>query len=185
MNVKHGDELVVGYVGAFNRRKGVDYLLRAFSALGARGLTRTAKLVLVGPKSLEYGALVRLAEHLHIDPHVEFRGYVAAEELAETYNSFDVCVLPSEWEGFGFPILEAQRCGVPVIVRNDAHIPEEVSACCLKATSEEDMAEKIFQLLTDQAIYQSVAEQGLDHSNQFIWHRTIRQTVEIYEGLLA
>jgi glycosyltransferase involved in cell wall biosynthesis len=118
---------VIGCVGAFNRRKGIDYLFRSFSVLRAEGLERGTKLVLCGRRTLEYSALVQLAKDLDIDGDVEFRGFVGGESLRTAYNSFDVFVLPSEWEGFGFPILEAQRCGVPVIIREHAHIPQEVS----------------------------------------------------------
>jgi glycosyltransferase involved in cell wall biosynthesis len=176
---------VIGYVGAFNRRKGVDYLFRSFSVLRAEGLERRAKLVLCGGRALEYSALVQLAKDLDIDGDVEFRGFLGGESLLAAYNSFDVFVLPSEWEGFGFPILEAQRCGVPVIIRSDAHIPGEVSKCCLKASSEEDMADKIYELLTNAILRQSTIEEGLEYSQQFTWERTVRETVEVYEQILS
>ncbi len=105
--------------------------------------------------------------------------------MVRAYNSFDVFVLPSEWEGFGLPILEAQRCGVPVIVREDAHIPAEVSKCCLKASSEEDMADKIYELLTDADLRQSMTEQGLEYTQQFAWERTAHETLKVYEQAVS
>jgi glycosyltransferase involved in cell wall biosynthesis len=185
VHVERADEFVIGYVGAFNRRKGVDYLFRAYSALRAKGLKRRVKLVLCGGKDLEYDALRQLATDLNIDDHVEFRGFVGGESLARAYTSFDVFVLPSEWEGFGLPILEAQRCGVPVIIRADAHIPAEVSVCCLRASSEEDTADKIHRLLTDDTFRGAVVQEGLEHSQQFTWERTVQQTMEVYEQALA
>lgn len=179
------DHFVIGYVGAFNRRKGIDYLFRSFSLLRAEGLERGTKLVLCGRRTLEYSALVQLANDLDIDGDVEFRGSVPDDELVEAYNSFDVFVLPSEWEGFGLPILEAQRCGVPVIVREHAHIPQEVSKYCLQASSEQDLADKIREVLTNPAVREAVIEQGLEHSRQFTWERTVQQTLRVYEQVLA
>lgn len=177
-------QYVVGYVGTLNRRKGVDYLLRVFCSLKKRGLPLPAKLAVCSSRNLEYRALLKLAVDLGIDQDVEFRGFAAGERLVTAYNSFDVFVLPSEWEGFGFPILEAQRCGVPVIVREDAHIPAEVSMCCVKASSEQDMADKIHELLTKEDVRRETVDRGLEYTQRFTWDRTVLQTLEVYKGLL-
>ena len=176
---------VVGYVGALNRRKGLPYLIRSFNILRARHPAIDAKLVLCGAGKQEYGRLVRFIAELGLSKVVEFKGSLTDDELVNAYNSFDVFVLPSEWEGFGLPILEAQRCGVPVIIRADAHIPEEVSKYCLKATCEEDMAEKIYELLTDTQLRNCVTERGLEYSQQFTWEKTVQETLQVYEQVMS
>lgn len=176
---------VIGYVGALNPRKGLPFLVRTVRILLDRHSVLPLRLEICGSLTHHHESLRGLVAELGLDEITEFKAALTDEQLAAAYNSFDILVLPSEWEGFGLPILEAQRCGVPVIVRKDAHIPEEVSTCCLKAASEEDMADKIYQLLTDSGMRLSVTEQGLDYSSQFTWHRTVRQTVEVYEELLA
>jgi glycosyltransferase involved in cell wall biosynthesis len=176
---------VVGYVGTLNRRKGLPYLIKSFHMLRMRYPATDARLILCGARNGEYARLMRLTAELGLSQFVEFRGSVSDDDLVEAYNSFDVFVLPSEWEGFGLPILEAQRCGVPVIVRQGAHIPEEVSACCLKAASEEDMADKIYALLTDAESRQDLAGRGLEYSQQFTWERAVQQTVSVYQELLS
>ncbi len=175
----------IGYVGPLGRRKALDYLLRAVHLLKKRLETRELRLVICGSKNLEYPSLLRLASALNIDEEVEFRGFVAGERLVRAYSSFDVYVQPSEWEGFGMPILEAQRCGVPVIIRKDAHIPTEVSKCCLEASSEEDMANKIYELLTNEDHRQTMIEEGLEYSQQFTWTRAVQQTLTVYEKALS
>lgn len=176
---------VIGYVGALNRRKALPYLIRAIHILRATHPKIPVKLMICGKRNLEYTRLVRLTTELALSDVVQFRGSIPDDELVQAYNSFDVFVLPSEWEGFGLPILEAQRCGVPVIIREDAHIPAEVSMCCLKATSEEDMADKIYELLTDASLRQAIVEHGLEYSQQFTWERTVQQTVEVYEAAVS
>ena len=126
-----------------------------------------------------------LVADLDLTEYVEFKGSLTDEQLVEAYNSFDIFVLASEREGFGFPILEAQRCGVPVIIRNDAHIPPEVSSCCLMACSEEDMADKIHGLLTNDKLRQGFVEKGLAYSQQFAWERTVQETLRVYEEVMA
>ncbi len=176
---------IVGYLGALNPRKGLPFLIRSFHALrlGHPGLP--VKLALCGRKNHEYPRLARLVADLDLGEYVEFKGSLTDEQLVEAYNSFDVFVLASEREGFGFPILEAQKCGVPVIIREDAHIPPEVSKCCLKASSEQDMADKIYQLLIDKTLRQAIVEQGLEYSRQFTWERTVQETLRIYEEAVS
>jgi glycosyltransferase involved in cell wall biosynthesis len=175
------DHYVIGYVGALSRRKRIDYLLRAFRILRETHSELPVRLVVCGGKRLEYPALVQLAAELGVSDDVEFNGFVAEGALVKTYNLFDVFVLPSEWEGFGLPILEAQRCGVPVLVRESAHIPCEVSEACLKAESEEDMADKIYRLLTDSDLGTITVEKGLEYSRRFTWENTVKETLKVYK----
>jgi glycosyltransferase involved in cell wall biosynthesis len=180
-----GPPFVIGYVGALNPRKALPYLFRTARILLDHHRQLPFRLEICGSLTHDRGSLTELVAQLGLDHITEFKGALTDEQLVAAYNSFDVFLLPSEWEGFGLPILEAQRCGVPVIVREDAHIPPEVSKCCVKVASEADAAEKICQLLTDPGMRLSVTEQGLDYSSQFTWHRTVRETVEVYEELLA
>jgi glycosyltransferase involved in cell wall biosynthesis len=176
---------VLGYVGTLDRRKGVDYLMRAIAVFKEKYPRTPIKLKICSSRAHEYESLVELASTLGVRREVDFGDMVLGESLVRAYNSFDVLVHPSEWEGFGFPIVEAQRCGVPVIVRQDAHIPEEVSACCLKAATEENMADKIYTLLTDAESRQDLAGRGLEYSQQFTWDRAVQQTVSVYQELLS
>lgn len=176
---------VIGYVGALSRRKGLGFLLRVVHALRTKYIQAHIKLVICGKKRLDYARLAQLAADLELSEFVHFTGSIPDERLVDTYNSFDVFVLPSAWEGFGLPILEAQRCGVPVIIREDAHIPQEVSACCLKATSEEDMADRIYEVLTNASVRRTTVERGLEYSQQFSWERSVQQTMGVYEEVLA
>ena len=176
----------IGYLGGISSfRKRVDYLITAFSHLKHKHPEVKTRLVLCGDEGTRVAELRLLTESMSLSHEVEFTGQIPDEKLVETYNSFDVFVLPSEWEGFGFPILEAQRCGVPVIIREDARIPPEVAEGCLRAASEEDMADKIHDLLTNARLRQAVVDQGLEHSRKFTWDRTVQQTVDVYEELLA
>lgn len=179
------DSYVIGYVGALNRRKGLPYLIRAVHILKGDHPEIRVRVVICGRRTMEYAALVGLVAELGLSEAIEFKGSLTDEELVEAYNSFDVFVLPSEWEGFGFPILEAQRCGVPAIIREDARIPQEVSRFCLKASSEEGMANKIYEVLMDASLRQAIVQQGLEYSQQFTWERTVQQTLEVYEQAIS
>ncbi|NIN63592.1 MAG: glycosyltransferase [Anaerolineae bacterium] len=179
---------IIGYVGTLERRKGVDYLLRVVQLLKARGVSSPLRLAIYGStskKSPEYPALRELVKQLDLSDEVEFKGFQSGSSLVRAYNSFDVLMLPSEWEGFGLPILEAQACGVPVIIRRDAHIPPEVSRHCVLSDSVMDAADRICELLTDSTLRKTVIEKGLEYSQQFTWSRVIDETLAVYEEALG
>ena len=175
---------VIGYIGALASRKRIDYAIKAFYYLKRRHPGIEEKFHVFGKKEKEYSKLVELVKKLDLAGDVEFMGFVPEEKLVEVYNSFDVFVLPSDWEGFGIPILEAQRCGIPVIVREDAHIPPEVTRCCVKTKSEGDMADKIYEILTNSSLRDDIIKKGLEYSRQFTWEKTVSETIKVYEEIL-
>ncbi len=173
----------IGYLGDLNRRKCVSYLIKAFAQFRKKYPIPEAKLAIYGKGDESY-RLKKTVPELKLEGCVEFKSLAPEEQLVEIYNSFDVFVLPSEWEGFGLPILEAQRCGVPVIIREDAHIPLETARFCLKAQSQDDMAYKFFQLLTDDDLREKTIKAGLEYSKQYTWEGTVEETLKLYEEVL-
>jgi glycosyltransferase involved in cell wall biosynthesis len=178
------ETFTIGYLGAFTLRKKIDYLIRAFYFLKTEHPEIKVKLKICGKKTGEYENLIKLVKELCLEDDVEFRGFIPQNDLVETYNSFDIFALTSEWEGFCIPIIEAQSCGVPVIIRGDAHIPDEISTCCLKVNSEKDMAKKFYKLVTDYNLRDNIKNQGLEYSKKFAWRKTVDQTLQIYEDVL-
>lgn len=181
---KRHDGHVIGYVGALAKRKRVDSAIRAFKYLKTAHPELNSRLCIYGERSLEYENLVALVKELKLENDVEFFGFAPTDKLAEIYNSMDVFVFPSEWEGFGLPILEAQKCGVPVIVRESARIPSEVMKCCVRARSEMDMADKIHDLLTGMTPKDDIIRDGLDYSKRFTWEKMVDATLDVYSQVL-
>lgn len=171
----------VGYLGTLMLRKRVDYLIRAFWHLRRKYPRLRAKLLICGGKRYEYQSLVGLVQQLGLSKDVHFSGFV--QDLVQTYNLFDVFVFPSEYEGFGLPILEAQKCGVPVIVRTNASIPEEVRKFCSAAKSCEHTADRIHELLTNESLRKEMIHKGLQYANQFTWEKTCAKTLQVYEEM--
>lgn len=183
IEIEEKEYYVIGYVGAFNKRKTIDFLIKAFYNLKIEHPELKVKLNIWGSKNLEFPKLAALVEKLELSKEVEFKGLAPEKEIVKIYNSFDVFVMPSEWEGFCIPILEAQGCGVPVIVREDARIPEEVRKYCIKAKSKEDMADKMYELLTDSSLRCEVARNGQKYRENFTWKKTIERTLKVYEEI--
>ena len=113
------------YVGNFKLHKNVSVLLHAFRELGIRN--GDLKLVLVGPKTHGYKDLAKIASDLGIGSNVVFTGRVVEEDkLRALYSGAEAFVMPSLYEGFGLPPLEAMACGTPVVCSNATCLPEVV-----------------------------------------------------------
>ena len=172
-------EFTIGYVGGFAANKDVQFLIRSYAIFEKMAKGRT-RLVLYG-KGVLHGECVELAGKLGIK-RISFMGFAPEEDLPEIYNSFDVFVFPSLIEGFGLPIIEAQRCGIPAIVRKEARIPAEVTEFCPKAADEEDLA-RLLEGIRSGGF--SFSPEHKRHLAQFTWASCARKTIEAYKRALS
>jgi glycosyltransferase involved in cell wall biosynthesis len=179
---------LIGYVGDITPRKRIDLLIRGFHLLKTHYST-DAKLIIVGSSIAEHlreekVKLMRLVQQLDLQESVIFTGHVSTERLVELYNEIKVLVLPSEYEGFGFPIVEAERCGTPVIVRKGVRISPEVSSECLSVGSAEDLAQTACDLILDPELYENRRRAAIEHSRLFTWEKCVAKTAHAYNILL-
>lgn len=177
----------VGYVGDINPRKRIDLLIEAFAMVRSRH--EDCRLLIVGKNIAQYldsesERIRRMVKSLGLENSVIFTGHVSEEELVRLYNVMKVLVLPSDYEGFGFPIIEAERCGTPVVVRKGTRISEEVSECALKAGSVKELAEQISLMLSESKFSEEVSAAGMRHSAEFTWERCVAETDALYRSLL-
>jgi len=115
-----GDGRTVLVVGTVERRKNLQFLIEALPALP------DARIVSVGPPTPYQEECAARAAELGVQSRVEFRGYVAREELLELYATCAVVAMPSRYEGFGYGAAQALCAGTPVLVSDQASLPEIV-----------------------------------------------------------
>jgi glycosyltransferase involved in cell wall biosynthesis len=175
---KNSGVFTVGYVGGFADNKNVPFLIRAYSIFEKR-CAAPCRLVLYG-KGVDYQACMRLAKELGLK-NAEFRGFADEKDIVDIYNSFDVFVFPSTSEGFGLPIIEAQMCHVPTIVKDEAHVSQEVTTYCLKAKDEEHLAALLEKVRKDGFVF---SKEHLEYLKQFTWDACIDSTISAYEDVL-
>ncbi len=180
---KRRNDFIIGYVGTMAPRKRLDQSIATVYHFIKNYQNLNIKFHIYGPIGQDYPKLLKLANNLHISDCVEFKGFIPDNELVNIYNSFDVLLMSSQWEGFCMPILESQRCGIPVVIRDDARIPVEVTKCCLRGKSEIDTAELIYNLLADSSERSKIISSGIDHSKTFTWNKHISQTLKVYEDV--
>jgi glycosyltransferase involved in cell wall biosynthesis len=156
------------FVGAIQERKDP---LAAAAAAAEVGLP----LVVAGPR--KDAGLARELTRLGVD----LRGYVAKEELADLYRGAVCLVLPSRYEGFGLPVLEAMACGTPVVAAPDPALREVCGEAAIYATRA-GLAAAIRQALAERGARRAA---GLERAGRFSWEETARLTLDVYLEVLG
>ncbi|MBM4401354.1 MAG: glycosyltransferase family 4 protein, partial [Crenarchaeota archaeon] len=180
----HREMPALGFFANFGWKKRPDIAIEAFRKLKEKGLN--CQLILAGGKvpaihEAHYFDVQALTMGLD---NVTIMDHVPESQIVDLYNSFDVYLFPSDTEGFGLPILEAQRCGVPVLVREDAKIPPEVTQTAIKCANTEEMAAQAYRLLTEPSYRRAIIQAGIKYAAQFTWDRVADQTMEVYEHMV-
>jgi glycosyltransferase involved in cell wall biosynthesis len=172
------------YVGRFDPYKNVVGLIRAF---GEFLLHRSdePRLVLAGHHDRRYPQAAQAVSELGLSSRVVFLGGVDEETLVALYNGARILILPSLYEGFGLPPLEAMACGTPVIASDRGSLPEVVGEAGLLIDPEHTraIASAIKKLWDSEELRRSFRERGLARAQKFSWRRAARETLKIYREL--
>lgn len=112
-------------------------------------------------------------------------GFVSDEDLVKLYNKATVFAMPSFYEGFGLPILEAMSCGCPVVTSKGGSIPEIAGEAALYVDPYDidDISKKIKEVFFDEKIQSELSKKGLDQAKKFSWEETAKQTIKVYANL--
>ncbi|GIK57814.1 MAG: glycosyltransferase family 4 protein [Chloroflexi bacterium] len=177
----HGRYLL--HVGTLQPRKNIPTLLEAFARLAEPDLS----LVLIGGKGWLYDEIFARVQTLELTKRVHFTGYVPDEELPLWYNAAELLVLPSVYEGFGLPALEAMACGTPVVAANSSSLPEAVGNAGLLFAPMDvaELVERLTAVCHDPQLSAKMRALGLAHAAQFSWERAGRETAVVYRAAMA
>lgn len=172
------------YVGTINPRKNLVFLTQIFE----RVLTKIPKmqLVIAGKKGWFYNELIAEVNKLKLDDKVIITDYITDEEKRALYAAADMLTFPSLYEGFGFPVLEAMACGVPVIASNKTSIPEVLgdAGISLNPGNKDEWADEIVKLHFSPERKRQLIAAGLKQAQKFSWEKSAKQAVEIYKNVL-
>lgn len=183
VRVRHGlPPRYVLFVGTLQPRKNVVRLVRAFRAVAASG--DDAVLALAGKRGWLDAAILGAAREAGIEDRVRFLGYVPDDDLPALLSGALAFALPSLYEGFGLPALEAMACGTPALVSNVSSLPEVVGDAGLQVDphSEDAISAALLRLCGDSALRADLARRGLERAATFRWERTAQATLRSLEA---
>jgi glycosyltransferase involved in cell wall biosynthesis len=174
------------YVGRADPYKNLGGLLRAFAQVH-RELPFPLELAIAGPRDDRYPEAPALARELGVESHVVWTGYLSDTELVRRYQTADLLVLPSRYEGFGLPVVEAMACGTPVLCSTAAALREIAGEAALFSDPDDiaDMARRMREILTQPDLAARLARDGLRQAARFTWTRTATQTLAVYHRAAA
>lgn len=167
------------HVGAIEPRKNLLRLVRAYQLLVCRQKSPEFQLVLCGRLAWGYQELLNLLKTSELRGRVVLTGPVPDADLPVLYKSSVVLALPSLYEGFGLPLLEAMACATPVVSSNRTSLPEVGgdAPVYFNPESVEEMADAIERVLNDSTLRQDMVERGLRRAKMFSWEDCARKTL--------
>jgi glycosyltransferase involved in cell wall biosynthesis len=172
-------------VATIDPRKNLPVLLEAVALLRKRGWGGTLRIA--GGAGLDSAKLDETIARLSLEGVVDKLGYVDGETLTSLYRGAHAVVLPSLWEGFGLPLLEAMASGAPIIA-SDIAVHREVAAEAAVYAEPSDataLANAIESVVNDDSVRSKLVARGRARAPQFSWDASAKKAVELYTSLVA
>lgn len=168
------------YVGQIQPRKNLVRLVKAFAALSQS--RPELQLVIAGGHGWLKGPIMEGINKSPVRDKIVLTGTVSDELLPALYQNAEAFVLPSLYEGFGMPILEALACGCPVVTSNVSSMPEVAggAAVLIDPKDIDSMKSGIEEALQRR---EELIEKGMKRAAEFSWDKTARQTLEVIKAL--
>ncbi len=169
-------------VGTLEPRKNHLTAMRALARLKAHGFPH--RLLIVGGEGWLFEPIRAKVAELGLEQDVTFAGHVPFADLVALYSGADCVLMPSLFEGFGFPVLEAMACGTPVVCSNTSSLPEVAGdvALTIPPTDDAAWAEAIQRVLREPGLRADLRERGLRWAGQFTWQRCAAETLALYRA---
>ncbi|MGI8586557.1 MAG: glycosyltransferase family 4 protein [Chloroflexia bacterium] len=172
------------FVGTLQPRKNLGLLIDAFAALLAAWDAADGPppvLALGGKKGWLYDALFGQVVRLGLAGSVRFLGYVPDDDLPALISGATAVALPSLYEGFGLPALEALACGAPLLAADSSSLPEVTGDAALLLDPHDAPAwtSALRRVLTDPALRADLSAGGPDRAAEFTWARTAEETLGV------
>ncbi len=173
-------------VGTVQPRKNYVRLIEALAALRADGFPEL-ELVIVGGRGWLEDPIYAALERFGLTNAVRFTGFAEDSDLPALYTLAVLAALPSLYEGFGLPVLEAMACGTPVVTSTVSSLPEVAGDAALMVDPLDvgAVAEALRRLLTDEALRGDLRARGLARAATFTWDRSARQLLDVYALMLS
>ncbi len=168
------------FVGALHPRKNLKRLIAAYRNLRESDPTFDYELVIVG-EALWKRSGYDLEIEDQTKSHIHFTGHLSLEELAQVMASASVFTFVPYFEGFGIPLVEAMRCGTPILSGNLTSLPEVAGDAALYCDplDVDDITNKLQEICSNDALRNELSQKGLKRSKQFSWDQSAEKVWEV------
>jgi glycosyltransferase involved in cell wall biosynthesis len=172
------------YIGTIQPRKNIERLIEAFSKLVHKN--QSVKLVIAGKKGWLHDDIFASAIKFGVHDKVSFLGYVDDNTKSWLYKNASLFILPSLYEGFGLPLLEAMSYGCPVVTSNTSSLPEIGGNACyyFNPKSISDMTKAMDILLNDKILCTNLVQNGYKRIKEFSWKKCAEETLDLIKNQL-
>lgn len=173
------------HIGRIQPRKNLQRLINAFKTLLPH--FPQLQLVLAGPTGWLSQPIKDLVKQLDLDQHVIFPGYIAEVDKATLISGARIFAYPSLYEGFGFPVLEAQACGTPLLTSSTSSLPEVAGegAVFIDPEDGDDISAGLLRLLEDESLRKNCISRGYENLERFSWDKTAQTVMQVIERTLV
>ncbi len=173
-------------VGTVQPRKNLVTVIEAYARLRLT-MPDPPALVVAGAAGWGRDEVAERTRALGLEASVRRLGFCDDHELPLLYTAAAVVTVPSLYEGFGLPVVEAMACGTPVIVADTSSLPEVAGDAALRvpATDVEGWVRALRQVLDDPALAARLSAAGAARAQRFRWSRAAAETVAVYRQVVA
>ncbi len=175
------------FVSTIEPRKNIPFLLQAYARMrDSWPKSQTLpRLVLAGRKGWLYENIFTVLDELRLGDTVICTGGVATEDLPALYSGALLFVLPSLYEGFGLPVLEAMSCGTPVVTSSTSSLPEVAGDAAILVDPQDllGLAAAMQRLSQDEDLRRQMSERGKLQAGRFSWERAAHETMAVYKSV--
>ncbi len=190
------------FVGTLQPRKNIARLIEAFSRINTndyseskqinndsdklgQNIRKNLNLVVVGKRGWQYEEILDAPKKYGVEASVKFLENVTDEELPSLYKNALCFVLPSLYEGFGLPILEAMQYGCPVLTSNVSSLPEAGGDAALYFNPEdtEDITKNLKLITQNSKLREGLVKKGYEQVKKFSWEKSAAKTLGVLETL--
>jgi len=172
-------------VATLEPRKNLNSLIDAYLLL-PKPIRKQYKLVIAGARGWLSKDLFARIEMLMNRGEIISLGYIDSNDLPYIYSGSQGFALPSLYEGFGLPILEAMAAGTPVLTSTSSSLPEVAAGAAIltNANDIEDISNGLLQLVEDKNLQKEAIQKGLARAREYTWEKCIDKTVDVYKHVL-
>lgn len=173
------------YIGTVQPRKNLLRLIRSMKKIEDLKLVVVGKIRGKGKQGWMNEEILEEPKKLEIEEKIIFTDYVPPKELPYLISGSKAFVLPSLWEGFGIPIVEAMATGTPVITSNVSSLPEVTGEAGLLVNpkSETQIEQAIRLLVSDKKLHLRLSKRALAQAERFSWQKMAKEVIKVLESV--